>query len=98
MQGKSEYCYNWSFVEPGTAVILDLWFDRLEEQDGRIIQRNTFWADASNIQGAGGRPVWVCRSTQADEELQLALRTGLAVRVTINDGVKRNFGEPSSAS
>src|SRR3546814_20214792 len=32
-----KYCYNWSFLEPGKVVVLNLWHSDMEDRDGTVI-------------------------------------------------------------
>jgi 5-methylcytosine-specific restriction protein A len=86
-----KYCYEWVFVEPGTAIVLNLWHVLLEEQaDGRIVHRGNFREDAE-IQFARGRgSPWGLRARRLDAALQTALQDNLAVRVILNAGVRRD--------
>jgi hypothetical protein len=94
VKANPKYCYEWAFVEPGKVAILNLWWDMFEEEpDGSIVHRHNFRADAS---GNVGKPTWVMRATRLDEAVQQVHRKGLQLRVVINDGVKRNHGDPKS--
>ena len=33
-----KYCYDWAFVEPGIVVVLNLWFELMQEREGVIWQ------------------------------------------------------------
>lgn len=37
-KANPKYCYEWSFVQPGRIIILNLWFDQMDEEDGLIVQ------------------------------------------------------------
>lgn len=94
VKANPKYCYEWSFVEPGKVVILNLWWDMFtEEPGGPIVHRHNFRADAS---GNAGKPTWVKRATALDEAVQLAYHRDIELRVVINDGIRRRRGDPSS--
>ena len=91
-----KYCYEWVFVEPGNAIVLNLWHVLLEEEDGRIVHRGNFREDAE-IQFARGRGnPWGRRARKLDEALQLARRDNLAIRVILNAGNRRDRDDPEA--
>jgi len=92
-----KYCYEWVFVEPGNAIVLNLWHVLLEEDvDGRIVHRANFREDAE-IQFARGRGnPWGRRARKLDEALQLAHRDNLAIRVILNAGHRRDRDDPDA--
>lgn len=92
VKANPKYCYEWAFVEPGKVVILNLWWDMFEETgDGTIVHRHNFREDAA---GNIGKPTWVTRATRLDQAVQSAANGMLDLRVIINDGRKRNRGDP----
>ncbi|MEA3539246.1 MAG: HNH endonuclease signature motif containing protein [Pseudomonadota bacterium] len=92
-----KYCYEWVFVEPGNAIVLNLWHVLLtEDADGQIVHRGNFREDAE-IQFARGRgSPWGLRARRLDAALQAALRDDLAVRVILNAGVRRDRDDPEA--
>jgi 5-methylcytosine-specific restriction protein A len=92
-----KYCYEWVFVEPGNAIVLNLWHVLLtEDADGRIVHRGNFREDAE-IQFARGRgSPWGLRARRLDVALQTALRDDLSVRVILNAGVRRDRDDPEA--
>lgn len=91
-----KYCYEWVFVEPGHAIVLNLWHVLLEEEDRRILHRGNFREDAE-VQFARGRGnPWGRRARKLDEALQLALRDNLAIRVILNAGNRRDRDDPEA--
>jgi hypothetical protein len=92
-KANPKYCYEWSFIEPNRVVVLNLWYDQMDDEDGLIVQRNNFRQDA--IANAG-KPIWVRRATKLDETLRIALKDNLPVRVIINDGRMRRQRDPSA--
>lgn len=92
-----KYCYEWAFVEPGNAIVLNLWHVLLmEDADGRIVHRGNFREDAE-IQYARGRGnPWGVRARRLDVALQMALRDNLAIRVILNTGIRRDRDDPNA--
>lgn len=92
-----KYCYEWAFVEPGNAIVLNLWHVLLkEEPDGRIVHRGNFREDAENQYERGRGNPWGLRARRLDASLQLALRDHLAIRVILNAGTRRDRGDPEA--
>lgn len=94
-----KYCYEWAFIEPGNAIVLNLWHVLLEEEpDGRIVHRGNFREDAE-IQFARGRGnPWGRRARKLDEALQVARRDDLAIHVILNAGRRRDRDDPEAKS
>jgi len=91
-KANPKYCYDWSFVQPGKVVILNLWHDMMAVENDLIVERANFRADAESHKGKVGRGAWFRRATQIDDALKTALQENLPVRVIINDGIKRERG------
>ena len=45
-KANPKYCYEWSFIEPGKLIILNLWHPAMTEDGGRIVSRDNFREDA----------------------------------------------------
>ena len=84
------YCYNWSFIEPGKVVVLNLWLGNMAEECGRVIHRANYRAEAEANRVEGNRPQWTSRGMALDQAVQAALRENLPVRVIVNDGDRRS--------
>jgi 5-methylcytosine-specific restriction enzyme A len=97
-KANPKYCYEWCYVEPGKVVILNLWHDALEVRNGEIVEVGNFKADVQQNSGPEGRPEWVRRGTKLYKALMTAVSENLAVRVIINDGVRRRSGDPKSVN
>jgi 5-methylcytosine-specific restriction enzyme A len=93
-KANPKYCYEWSFIQPGRLIILNLWHSAMQEQDGRIVQRNNFRADAQYHRTVTRKFTWAKRAQGLDDALKTALRENLPVRVIINDGRQRNRHDP----
>ncbi|SFO95676.1 HNH endonuclease [Qipengyuania nanhaisediminis] len=65
-------------------------------EDGQIVERGNFRADAESHRGPGGKAKWYERAKKLDDALQEALRDNLPVRVIINDGNRRKPGDPKA--
>ncbi|MGQ7830918.1 HNH endonuclease [Altererythrobacter sp. Z27] len=89
VKANPKYCYEWSFVEPGQVVILNLWHESMIEENGTIIERGNFRADAERHRGPQGKAQWFQRGKKLDQALQTALRDNLPIRVIINSGERR---------
>lgn len=89
-----KYCYNWSFVEPGKVVVLNLWHDDLEEQNGIVTGE---W-NAREIAEQGKSSVTKARATAMDKAIQVAYKEKLPIRVVLCEGTKRNRNNPESAA
>ncbi|MCW2387116.1 hypothetical protein M2333_000162 [Sphingobium sp. B11D3B] len=96
-RANPKYCYEWVFVEPGRAIVLNLWHVLLQEDaDGRIVHRGNFREDAA-IQFANGHGnPWGRRARKLDEALQRVYHEGLAIRVILNAGKRRERDDPDA--
>lgn len=86
-----KYCYNWSFVQAGQFVVLNLWHSDLKETAGII----TVEWNARKI-AQRGKGVTTRRAMEMDEAIQKAYRERLPVRVVLCEGTKRNRNAPKS--
>jgi 5-methylcytosine-specific restriction protein A len=96
-KANPKYCYEWSFVQPGVAIVLNLWHETMTIEEDNIAQRGNFRADAKTHQGPGGKVQWLQRATKLDEALQTALTDNLPVKVIINSGERREPGESKAS-
>ncbi|MBG0796644.1 hypothetical protein IYX23_02895 [Methylocystis sp. L43] len=81
-----KYCYDWSFVQPGHVVVLNLWFDDITEDNGDLILRLNLRTRAASLKAAGGKDVWIRRNLKMDAAAHLAYAEELPVRVIVLDG------------
>jgi 5-methylcytosine-specific restriction protein A len=81
-----KYCYEWSFVQPGKVVVLNLWIENMKRASGRIVQRHNFLKSASRASKAN----WKARARKMNLAVSTAWEEGLPVRVIVCDGKKRN--------
>lgn len=80
-----KYCYEWAFVEPGKLVVLNIWFERMQENDGEIFQTLNLREDA---RGAA-KPAWASRARKFDHAVETAWKERLPLRVIVCDGLRR---------
>ena len=80
-----KYCYEWSFVEPGRVVVLNLWHANMREQDGVV---STTLNLRKSVRGKG---VWRRRAEKLDRAIQEAWKGRLPIRAVVNDG---QMGDP----
>ena len=84
-----KYCYNWSFEQPGEAVVVCLWHRGLKQGNGKIFFRRKPRAFAS-IRNEPGASVWNRRDADFGKHLELAYRQQLPIRVIVVEGDQRN--------
>lgn len=90
-----KYCYEWAFVEPAKVVVLNLWFDSMEEQSGtvrQVINPRQFGISM----GRAGRKTWERRASRMDLCIQQAARTKIPIRVIVCQGDMRTAEDPDS--
>jgi 5-methylcytosine-specific restriction enzyme A len=93
------YCYEWCFSDPH-KVVLNLWFDRLLMENGRVLQRVNMRdlrrrVEAAKHLDSGARSAAVRRAMAVDTAVQRAFRDRLHVRAIVCDGDKRDLDDPS---
>jgi|CXWL01.1.fsa_nt_gi 5-methylcytosine-specific restriction protein A len=91
-----KYCYEWAFVAPRNAVVLNLWHGEFEDDGDDIVQRGNLREDARFHSENGGKPNWIARARRFDRALQQAVELGLPVRVIVNDGQRRPKDDPTA--
>jgi 5-methylcytosine-specific restriction protein A len=79
------YCYEWSFLKPGSIVVLNLWYRSLSEGNG-IVSADLNVRMSIRRYAEGGKGVWRTRVEKLDIAIQDAAKNLLPVRVIINDG------------
>jgi 5-methylcytosine-specific restriction enzyme A len=91
-----KYCYEWSFVEPGTVVVLNLWHAEMKEQDGAVVREFNLRKLANEFGQIPGRTVWRKRALKMDAAIQEAIKNKLPVRVIVAEGVRRGVDQPKT--
>lgn len=93
-----DYCYEWAFVEPKKVVVLNLWYPRMRDPNGTIVQ-NLNYRDVAGLQEQHpNRAVWKKRAMKADRAIQRAYGDKLPIRVIVGDGKMRDIHNPNSKS
>jgi 5-methylcytosine-specific restriction protein A len=77
-----KYCYEWAFVEPNKVVILNLWYDRMEEKDGGIIMRKINMRKYADTVDNTDK----MRALRFDAAIKTAVRDKLPIRVIVGIG------------
>lgn len=80
------YCYEWSFVEPGEVVVLNLWYDLMRGVQGKIVQKHNFLEEASGT----NKSTWKTRARKMNFAVATAWHDALPVRVIVCDGKIRS--------
>lgn len=87
-----KYCYEWAFVEPGKVVVLNIWFEKMQERDGEIFQTLNLREDSL----ARTKPQWRMRAGRFDLAVQEAWRNKLPLHVIVCDGQRREGTGPGT--
>jgi 5-methylcytosine-specific restriction enzyme A len=82
-------CYEWAFVEAGTSVLLNLWYENMFSEGERIFQNLNLRKRATAPAKTSSATVWKARASKCDQAIQLAYRQQLPIRVIVCDGRRR---------
>jgi len=93
-----KYCYEWSFVESGEVVVLNLWFDHMSVKDGAIIQTHNQRARSEGPSASNKERIWKARAARMDEAIRTAYDDGLPVRVIVCSGSMRTEDTPDATA
>jgi 5-methylcytosine-specific restriction enzyme A len=85
-----KYCYEWAFTQPGKAVVLNLWYEELQELDGEVVQQLNYRLHEAKLPKTAARGTWAKRSRSMDAAFALAAARALPVRVIVCDGARRD--------
>jgi 5-methylcytosine-specific restriction enzyme A len=85
-----KYCYEWAFVQPGKAVVLNLWHEELQVVGGEVVQQLNYRQHAKNLPQAAARGTWAKRAKAMDEAFAHAAAKSVPVRVIVCDGKRRD--------
>ena len=88
-----KYCYEWSFLDPGRLVLLNIWHDSIDERDGVVTARLNLRERADHLRGKGKL---VARCKKFDRAIQEAVKNHLTVRVATLVGKHRDDDDPNS--
>lgn len=86
-----KYCYEWAFIEKNKFVVLNLWYESMNEVDGNIQQQLNL-RDPASIKLDNG--VRKARRKRMEAAIAYAYQEKLPVRVIILDGIRRE-GKPA---
>ena len=85
-----KYCYEWSFLQPGKTVVLNLWHPQLKESDGAIWSGFNMREHARFREDSNGKR----RALNMDHHVRSAYLQQLPIRVVLMDGRLRRVGDP----
>ena len=85
-----KYCYEWSFVEPGKVVVLNLWHASMQEHNGIVVRQMNMRKRAQQFGSASKKSVWERRALKMDDAIQVAYKDRVPVRVIICEGEMRD--------
>jgi predicted HNH restriction endonuclease len=89
-----KYCYEWSYEDSTQQlIVLNLWFDNLEIEDGSVVQKINMRKVAQDRTNSSPQSK---RALTTDVALQLAHKQNWTVKVMICDGPPRALGETRS--
>jgi 5-methylcytosine-specific restriction enzyme A len=88
-----KFCYEWSFVQEGQFVLINIWYENMLEEAGKHFQVLNFRKFASDLIGVAGSGVRRARAKKFDEALRLALVERLPLKVIILD--RKNTSIPT---
>lgn len=90
-----KYCYEWSFVQPGRVVVVNLWHANLRERRDTVIWSADprAWFRKSSIVV---KAVWRKRAENLERAIEIAARDGLPIRAIVNDGTMRQAADPKA--
>lgn len=78
-------CYEWSFLQPGKVVVLNLWHKELTERaDGTVVYQQNWRELTATLKGQRGK-----RAQRTDEAIQAACNDSLPIRVIVLEGRRR---------
>jgi 5-methylcytosine-specific restriction enzyme A len=94
-----KYCYEWSFTQNESLVLLNLWHESFSIQNEEIICELNMRTFANEVARAADDPwrenrpprVWEKRAQKLDQAIQLAHRKKLPIRVIVCEGEMRDF-------
>lgn len=91
-----KYCYEWSFVEPQKVVVINLWLESMNVQNGVITQSFNYRKKADELVGIPGEGLWRKRAHKMDRAIQEAVSQQLPLRVIVCEGPRRGEGQPTT--
>lgn len=90
-----KYCYEWAFVEAAKVVVLNLWFDSMQTNDG-VVRQSINPRRFGDEVGRSKSATWAKRAMRMDLAIQKAYREKLPIRVIVCQGDMRTAEEPDA--
>ena len=95
------YCYEWSFIERGRVVVLNVWHREIQERNGDVWCNLNLraWAEKGRNTEAlrpSEKSALAKRSIRMDEAIAYAFNNALLVRLIIGEGSLRDITNPKS--
>jgi 5-methylcytosine-specific restriction protein A len=91
-----KHCYEWSFVDPGRIVVLNLWHASMGERKGIVSIDLNLRKSVRRYSQSGGKGVWRARAEKLDLAIQESVKNLLPIRVVVNDGKMRDSDDPKA--
>ena len=91
-----KHCYEWSFVDPGRIVVVNLWHASMRERNGTVSIHLNLRKSVRRYSQRGGKGVWRARAEKLDLAIQDAAKNPLPIRVVVNDGKMRDADDPKA--
>ena len=76
------YCYEWAFVEPEKLIVLNLWYDKMQQVNGGVELHLHFGESAMHFKKNSPIPA---RRKRMKDAIALAYQTNLPIRVIVLD-------------
>ncbi len=89
-----KYCYEWSFVQPGKVVVLNLWFGVMQQEKFGITSSFNMRKLGDDCKRKSRKAMWTTRAYKMDEAIQEAAKNSLLIRVIVCDGSIRGLSDP----
>lgn len=91
-----KYCYEWSFVDRAGTVVLNLWFENIDERRGTVSVTTNMRQRSQELARRGAKAVWIKRAARMDDAIRFAVESKALVRVIVNDGDMRKADDPEA--
>ena len=88
-----KYCYEWSFVQTGKVVVLNMWHKGMRARKGAIVLKTNVRKNAWRHAQSGRQWIWRNRADKLDKAIQTAFVQKLPVRVIVLDGETRSWSD-----
>jgi 5-methylcytosine-specific restriction enzyme A len=93
-----KYCYEWSFVNPGGIIVINLWHASMQERKGIVSIDMNLRKRVHKYLQVGGKEVRKARAERFDLAIQEAAKNLLPIRVVVNDGQMRDSDDLNAKS